>query len=112
VEDLNVKGLVQNTKLSKHITDASWRRFIQFLEYKAKLYGRILIKVDRFYPSSKLGTKHDRDYNATLNLLKEGLTRFKRMVGVDCPELMPVEGMTIPCEAGNPSQFIEGRKSH
>jgi len=126
VEDLNVKGLVQNSKLSKHIADASWRRFIQLLEYKAKLYGRVLIKVDTFYPSSKLcsrcgfkkedlklcdrewecprcGTKHDRDYNATLNLLKEGLARLKRVVGVDCPELMPVEGTGVPCEAGSPS---------
>ncbi len=128
VEELNVKGLVKNSNLSKHIADASWRRFIQFLEYKAKLYGRVLIKVDTFYPSSKLcsvcgfkkgdlklsdrewecprcGIKHDRDYNATLNLLKEGLTRLKRVVGVDCPELMPVEGVTIPCEAGSPSIY-------
>jgi len=126
VEDINVKGLVQNSKLSKHIADASWRRFIRLLEYKAKLYGRVLIKVDTFYPSSKLchicgfkredlklcdrewecprcGTEHDRDYNATLNLLKEGLTRLKRVVGVDCPELMPVEGTGVPCEAGSPS---------
>lgn len=126
VEDLNVKGLVRNTKLSKHIADASWRGFIQFLEYKAKLYERVLIKVDTFYPSSKLcyrcgfkneelklsdrewkcprcGVKHDRDYNATLNLLKEGLTRLKKVVGVDCPELMPVEGAFVPCEAGSPS---------
>lgn len=126
MEDLNVKGLVQNSKLSKHIADASWKRFIQLLEYKAKLYGRVLIKVDTFYPSSKLchrcgfkkedlklsdrewecpicGTKHDRDYNATLNLLKEGLTRLKRVVGVDCSELMPVEGTSVPCEAGSPS---------
>ncbi len=126
VEDLNVKGLVQNTSLSKHIADASWGRFIQFLEYKAKLYGRVLIKVDTFFPSSKLCSvcgfkkedlklserewecpeckaKHDRDYNATLNLLREGLTYLKRVVGVDCSELMPVEGTFVPCEAGSPS---------
>ena len=42
VEDLNVRELVWNTKLSKHIADASWRRFIQFLEYKARLYERVL----------------------------------------------------------------------
>ena len=126
VEDLRVRGLVQNSNLSKHIADASWSRFIQFLEYKAKLYGRVLIKVDTFYPSSKLchrcgfkkedlklsdkewecprcKTKHDRDYNATLNLLKEGLACLKRAVGVDRPELMPVEGTFVPCEAGSPS---------
>ena len=126
VEDLNVKGLVQNTSLSKHIADASWSRFVQFLEYKAKLYGRVLIKVDTFFPSSKLCSvcgfkkedlklserewecpvckaKHDRDYNATLNLLREGLTHLKRVVGVDCSELMPVEGTFVPCEAGSSS---------
>jgi len=126
VEDLNVKGMLKNPRLAKHIADASWRRFIQYLEYKAKLYGRELIKVDTFFPSSKLcsrcgykneglklsdrgwtcpvcGTRHDRDINATLNLLKEGLTRLKRVVGVDCPELMPVEGAVAPCEAGSPS---------
>ncbi|WP_239500152.1 RNA-guided endonuclease TnpB family protein [Desulfurobacterium thermolithotrophum] len=126
VEDLNVKGMLKNSRLAKHIADASWRKFVQFLEYKAKLYGRGLIKVDPFYPSSKLcsrcghkneelklsdrkwtcpkcGAEHDRDINATLNLLKEGLTRLKRVVGVDCPELMPVEGAVAPCEAGSPS---------
>jgi len=85
VEDLNIKGLLQNGNLSKHIADASWRKFISYLEYKAKLYGRKLIKISPFYPSSRLcsvcgyknenlklsdrewkcpdcGTEHDRDY--------------------------------------------------
>ncbi len=129
VEDLNVKGLIQNSKLSKHIADASWRRFISYLEYKAKLYGRKLIKVSPFYPSSKLccvcgyknenlklsdrkwkcpncGTEHDRDYNATLNLLKEGLKRIKgsltlRAVGLERPELTPVESAITLVEAGS-----------
>ncbi len=96
VENLNIKGLIKNKKLSKHIHQASWYKFINMLEYKAKFYGRELIKVDTFYPSSKLcsvcgyknkelklsdrtwicpvcKTKHNRDYNAALNLLKEGL---------------------------------------
>ena len=55
-EDLNVKGLIQNGNLSKHIADASWGKFIDYLEYKAKLYGRRLIKVSSFYPSSKLSS--------------------------------------------------------
>ncbi|WP_163329540.1 IS200/IS605 family element RNA-guided endonuclease TnpB [Desulfurobacterium thermolithotrophum] len=126
VEDLNVKGMLKNSRLAKHIADASWRKFVQFLEYKAKLYGRGLIKVDPFYPSSKLcsrcgykneelklsdrkwtcpkcGAEHDRDINATLNLLKEGLTRLKRVVGVDCPELTPVESASALVEAGSSS---------
>jgi putative transposase len=129
VEDLNVKGLIQNSKLSKHIADASWRRFISYLEYKAKLYGRELIKVSPFYPSSKLccvcgyknenlklsdrkwkcpncGTEHDMDYNATLNLLKEGLKRINgsltlRAVGLERPELTPVESAITLVEAGS-----------
>jgi len=131
VEDLNVKGLLQNGNLSKHIADASWRKFITYLEYKAKLYGRKLIKVNPFYPSSKLcsvcgyknenlklsdrrwvcpncGTEHDRDYNATLNLLREGLKLLKgsltlRAVGVERPELMPVESASALVEAGSSS---------
>ena len=126
VEDLNVKGMLKNSKLAKHIADASWGKFVQYLEYKAKLYGRELIKVDRFFPSSKLcsiceyknenlklsdrewtcpvcGTRHNRDINVAINLLKEGLTRLKRVVGADCPELMPVEEATASYEAGSPN---------
>lgn len=131
VEDLNVKGLLQNGNLSKHIADASWRKFITYLEYKAKLYSRKLIKINPFYPSSKLcsvcgyknenlklsdrrwvcpncGTEHDRDYNATLNLLREGLKLLKgsltlRAVGVERPELMPVESASAFVEAGSSS---------
>ena len=110
IENLNIKGLIKNKKLSKHIHQASWHKFINMLEYKAKFYGRNLIKVDTFFPSSKLcnvcgyknknlklsdrvwvcpicKTKHNRDYNATLNLLKEGL----KQVGVERSDLMPVE---------------------
>ena len=110
VENLNIKGLIKNKKLSKHIHQASWYKFINMLEYKAKLYKRELIKIDTFFPSSKLcsvcgykhkelklsdrvwtcpkcNTTHNRDYNATLNLLKEGL----KQVGLERPDLMPVE---------------------
>ena len=121
VEDLGVKELLEKGNLSRQIADASWRRFISFLEYKAKWYGRILIKVNRYFPSSKLcsvcgykkgdlklsdrkwkcpkcGTLHDRDINAATNLLKEGLKKLKKMgsptlraVGLEQPELTPVE---------------------
>jgi putative transposase len=128
VESLNVKGLMQNGKLSKHVADASWRKFISYLEYKAELYGRKLIKVNPFFPSSKLcsicgyknknlklsirkwkcpncGAEHDRDYNAALNLLKEGLKQIKgsltlRAVGLGRPELTPVESSKLK-EAGS-----------
>ena len=96
VEDLNVKGMIKNHKLSKHIADASWGNFVTLLQYKCNWYGKQLIKVNRFFPSSKCcsecgwinqdlnlsirewtcnscGVIHDRDENASRNILKEGL---------------------------------------
>ena len=96
VEDLNIKGMIKNHKLSKHIADASWGNFVTLLQYKCDWYGKELVKVNRFYPSSKTcgdcnwinqelklsdrewtckscGTIHDRDVNASRNILKEGL---------------------------------------
>ena len=95
-EDLNVKGMIKNHKLSKHIADASWGNFVTLLQYKCDWYGKELVKVNRFYPSSKTcgdcnwinqelklsdrewtckscGAIHDRDVNASRNILKEGL---------------------------------------
>lgn len=95
-EDLNVKGMIKNHKLSKHIADVSWGIFVTLLQYKCNWYGKELIKVNRFYPSSKTcgdcgwinqdlklsdrewtckscGVVHDRDVNASKNILKEGL---------------------------------------
>jgi transposase, IS605 OrfB family, central region len=54
VEDLNVKGIQQNPYLSKSISDSGFGTFLRYLEYKAQWYGRELIVVNRFYPSSKL----------------------------------------------------------
>jgi putative transposase len=96
VEDLNVKGMVKNYKLSKHISDASWGHFIELLSYKAEWNDKQVVKINRFFPSSK--TCHncgwinnsltlndriwtcskcnsliDRDLNAAKNILKEGL---------------------------------------
>lgn len=96
VEDLNVRGMVQNRKLARVISDAGWSTLVGFLEYKAKWYGRELIKVDRFFPSSKTCSacgwvvdklplnvrrwscpsckeEHDRDENAARNILAAGL---------------------------------------
>ncbi len=112
LEDLNVNGLLSG-RLSKHIQDSSWRKFIRYLSYKALWYGRELIFADRFYPSSKTchvcgyrnqelklsdrewvcpvcSTRHDRDINAGKNLLLYGVARL-RAVGSERPELMPVE---------------------
>jgi putative transposase len=95
LEDLNVSGMIRNKRLSKSISDASWSTFVFMLEYKCNWYGKMLLKIDRFYPSSKTcsscghkedqmslnirewtcpscGSKHDRDLNASINILKEG----------------------------------------
>ena len=66
IEDLNIEGMMQfNTGIAKTITlDFSWGEFTRMLEYKMIRQGKHLVKVDRFYPSSKLcsncGYKHDR----------------------------------------------------
>ncbi|WP_405627662.1 transposase [Streptomyces sp. NBC_00016] len=97
IEDLTVRGMVRNRSLARAISDAAWADFRSMLEYKAAWYGREVIAVDRFFPSSKLcshcgalaermplnvrtwtcdgcGTTHDRDVNAAKNLLAVGLT--------------------------------------
>ena len=94
--DLNTKGLLHNHKLAKSIADVSWTSFVNKLEYKAKWYGKEIIKIDRLYPSSQIcsvcgnrdgkktldirewtcpvcHTHHDRDINASKNILAEGL---------------------------------------
>jgi putative transposase len=95
LEDLNVKGMVKNHCLAKAISDAAWSGFVTKLEYKAQWYGKTVIKIDRFFPSSKTcsdcghikesldlservwtcvcGSKHDRDVNASKNILKRAL---------------------------------------
>ena len=95
LEDLNIKGMMQNHKLAKHIADASWSNFIELLTYKAEWNDKQIVKIDRFFPSSKTcnccgyinqnlkldmrewicpscNTKLDRDLNASKNILKEG----------------------------------------
>lgn len=94
IETLNVKGMVRNRSLAKAISDASWSEFFRQLKYKSEWYGKNLVAVDRFFPSSKtcnhcgyvhetlplnvrewdcLGCseKLDRDLNASLNILAE-----------------------------------------
>lgn len=96
VETLSVKNMQKNRRLSKSISDASWSEFLRQLEYKALWYGRELIGIDRWYPSSKrcsncghveakmpltkrqwtcpeCNTHHDRDINAARNILAAGL---------------------------------------
>ncbi|NEN92659.1 MAG: IS200/IS605 family element transposase accessory protein TnpB [Okeania sp. SIO3H1] len=96
VEDLAVKNMVKNHKLARAISDANWGKLVRQLEYKADWYGRELIKIDRYFPSSKrcfncghiveklplnirewdcpeCAAHHDRDINASKNILAAGL---------------------------------------
>ena len=99
IEDLNVKGMIKNHKLSKHIADVAWGELRRQLEYKSERKGKILIKVDRWLPSSQTcssclsptgkkplnirkftcpicGTVHDRDNNAAKIIEHFGLLIF------------------------------------
>ncbi len=93
LESLNIQGMLGNHQLAKHISDASWGIFKKYLFEKAEYYGREVLQVDRYFPSSKTcavcgsrkenglglsdrswecidcGTSLDRDYNAALNIL-------------------------------------------
>ena len=96
IESLAIKNMRGNRRLAKSINDASWYNFVRQLKYKSEWYGRTLIGIDRWYPSSKLcsdcghtvakmplkvrtwtcpecGSIHDRDINAACNVLAAGL---------------------------------------
>ena len=97
IEDLNVKGMMSNHKLAKSIGNCGWGEFVRQLNYKAKWYGREVVVIDRFFPSSKTcshcgwinegltlkdrewtcvcGKVIDRDLNASLNILQQGLNQ-------------------------------------
>jgi len=117
LETLNVKGMVKNKKLAKAIFDVSWTSFVTMLKYKALWYGKEVVQIGRFFPSSKCcsscgsinttlklhertwtcecGVVHDRDINAAKNIEREGLI----LLGV---------GITTPIHTQSLSKSSEG----
>ena len=97
LEHLAPSNMVKNHKMAKSVSDASWSEFVRMLIYKAEWYNKTIVQIDRFYPSSQLchicgekssttkdlkvrkwscpacGTVLDRDVNAAINILNEGL---------------------------------------
>ncbi len=113
IEDLNVKGMLKNHCLAKSIQDLSINETFRQLKYKCEWYGRDLIIIDKWFPSSKLcskcgykyknlslkerswvcpdcGTHHSRDFNAATNIVNEG----KRLIGIRYPEFTLVDNPT------------------
>ena len=99
-ENLNIKGMIEEKKISKHLTNVSLGEICRVLEYKSNKYGKKYIQIDSYYPSSQIcskcgykneevkklsvrswicpecGSYHDRDYNASYNILFEGLKKY------------------------------------
>jgi putative transposase len=121
VESLNTKGMVRNHKLAKAISDGGWGMFVNFLQYKLDREGKVLVEIDRWFPSSKLcsnchyqvsemsldirtwicpscGTHHDRDGNAAINIRAEGI------------RMLSVLGTRTAADGGDVSPKL-GRKS-
>ena len=101
IEDLKVKDMKHKSELARNISDASWSKFVSMLIYKANWYGRTIIKVPSAFPSSQLchichyqnrnvkdlsirkwtcpscGAVHNRDINASINILQKGIELLK-----------------------------------
>lgn len=128
MEDLNVKGMVKNHNLAESISEMNFGEFRRMLEYKANWYNRKMVFVDRFYPSSKTchncgyinkglklsdrqwicpqcGGVIERDYNAALNILDEGL----RIIGSSTTEFTLVDYPTVDDPVRNDLLKSSGR---
>lgn len=118
IEDLSVKNMLKNHCLAKSISDASWSKFFEFLSYKCEWYGKNLITIGRFDPSSRLctcgvvnreltlkdrewtckecGSHHYRDLLAARNIKRFGLLKQnKKKIGWEAPELTPLESVEL-----------------
>lgn len=116
IEDLNVKGMLRNHNLARSISDASWGKFVELLEYKSRWYGKNVIRIGRWEASSKncshcgsvnktltlanrewlctnCGTLHDRDVNAAKNILQFALhpKNSNKQIGQEMSKFTPME---------------------
>ena len=117
IENLNVKGMTKNHRLAKAIQDASFGTLVNMLKYKAVWHNRQIIEIGKFFPSSKIchccghkmyhmglevrewtcpicGTNHDRDVNAVINIMNEGLKLLDN-IGQELPNSKPAEIPTM-----------------
>ena len=117
LEDLNVAGMLKNHYLAQSISDCSWSKFNEFLEYKAEWNGVNIVRIGRFEPSSKMCSKcgwikqdltlkdrkwqcfechakHDRDINAAKNILQIGL-KEQLFLGAERPDVKPLENASL-----------------
>ncbi|WP_333365714.1 RNA-guided endonuclease TnpB family protein [Microcoleus sp. N3A4] len=134
LENLHVKGMVRNRKLSNSISDVGWGMFVNFLDYKLKREDGQLIEIRRFFPSSKTcsccghvldeltldirewdcpscGTHHDRDGNAALNIRNEGI-RILSMRGGGNPVLTEPRRSKTTYSKGKGASVNEARSLH
>jgi putative transposase len=120
IEDLNVKGMVKNHCLAGAISDVSWSKFISMLEYKALWYGKDVVKVGRFYASSKTcecgvkntnlklsdriwvcescGLVNQRDLLAANNILKEGRRSLGDLTNAEAEVTKPMKRLESICQ--------------
>ncbi|MGZ7044461.1 MAG: RNA-guided endonuclease TnpB family protein, partial [Methanobacterium sp.] len=103
LETLNIQGMLKNHHLAQHISDVGWYSFIEKLKYKAEWYGKTVLQIGQFEPSSKIcnkcgyhntelelkhriwtcpecGTVHDRDINAAINI-KDFALDYQNLIG-------------------------------
>jgi putative transposase len=122
IEDLAVGNMVRNRRLARAISDAGWGEFRRQLEYKAARAGRVLVVIDRWYPSSKAcsacghllaelklsvrhwtcpdcRTRHDRDHNAAKNILAAGRAVARGDSGDACGADVRRQGSSLPRSA-------------
>ncbi|MFA5527819.1 MAG: RNA-guided endonuclease TnpB family protein [Peptostreptococcales bacterium] len=118
MEDLSVSNMVKNHKLARSLQELSLYRFKEILKYKSNWYGRDLVEIDKWFPSSKLcnkcnyknseltlkdrtwicpecGESHDRDINAAINIRNEGIKILNNKIGLSSPELTLQERITL-----------------